>query len=116
MAKLPGKTCRVQGCPGIASIKNKGYCEKHKHKEWGKYQRKFDGQKRIYQKPIWRKIREQVINRAGGLCEEDYKKGIYVIGTIVDHIIPLAHGGHETELSNLQLLCEKCHKAKSAKE
>ncbi len=116
MAKLPGKTCRVPGCAGIASIKNKGYCVKHRGKSWEQFQRSKDGVKRIYQLPIWRKLRVQVINRAHGLCELCAKKDLFVIGTEVDHIINVESGGSETSLSNLQLLCNKCHKAKTAKE
>lgn len=116
MPTLPGKTCRVPGCPIKASVKNKGFCEKHKNKTWEQHQRKFDGTKRIYQLPIWRKIRREVINRASGLCENCAKAGLFVIGNQVDHIINVESGGSETDLSNLQLLCEKCHKLKTAKE
>ena len=33
----------------------------------------------------------------------------------IDHIIPLARGGHPTELSNLQLACMKCNRTKGTK-
>lgn len=34
----------------------------------------------------------------------------------LDHIIPTSVGGHGTDLSNLQVLCVKCHKIKTSKE
>jgi 5-methylcytosine-specific restriction endonuclease McrA len=34
----------------------------------------------------------------------------------VDHVIPLAQGGPEFALSNLQGLCAVCHSLKSARE
>lgn len=116
MPSLPGKTCRVQGCAKVATIKNKGFCEDHKHKSWEQHQKRLDGQKRIYQLPIWRKLRAFVINRAGGLCENCFKNGMIVVGTDVDHIRPISQGGAEDDESNLQLLCKACHAAKTARE
>lgn len=34
----------------------------------------------------------------------------------VDHIVPIALGGAEYDLNNMQTLCEECHKKKTAKE
>jgi 5-methylcytosine-specific restriction protein A len=31
----------------------------------------------------------------------------------VDHIVPLAFGGHPTDRSNLQGICRTCHEAKT---
>lgn len=33
----------------------------------------------------------------------------------IDHIVPIARGGHPTELSNLQLSCMKCNRNKGTK-
>jgi len=41
--------------------------------------------------------------------------GIVSSHTEIDHIIPLWEGGNE-DISNLQVLCYECHKAKSAEE
>ena len=57
----------------------------------------------------WRKIREAVIQRDGGMCVicgEDE-------GLTVDHIHERQHGGGD-DPHNLQTLCRRCHKAKSA--
>ena len=37
-------------------------------------------------------------------------------GLEADHIIPIALGGNEYDLKNLQTLCERCHKRKTARE
>lgn len=61
------------------------------------------------------KDRERIKRRDLGLCKACYAKGILTEGTQVDHIVPLAAGGSDDD-SNKQLLCVKCHKAKSAAE
>lgn len=38
-----------------------------------------------------------------------------VMATVADHIIPLAEDGLDAE-SNLQALCEDCHRHKTAEE
>jgi len=35
---------------------------------------------------------------------------------VVDHIIPIAIGGEEYDLNNVQTLCEKCNKLKTKKD
>ncbi len=35
---------------------------------------------------------------------------------IADHIIPIALGGPEFDLNNIQLLCDECNKIKTAKD
>jgi 5-methylcytosine-specific restriction protein A len=60
------------------------------------------------------KIKDQEFARAGGKCRVC---GI-MIGTKAkhyDHVLPFALGG-KSELANCALLCEPCHKDKTAKE
>lgn len=116
MPSLPGKSCRVPGCVGVATLKNNGYCDKHKNKGWENFQNRQGNKKRIYQLPIWRKLRVVVINRASGLCENCASKGLFVIGTEVDHKRPVSQGGAEDDINNLQLLCKQCHATKTANE
>lgn len=114
MPSLPGRQCRVNGCSGIATSANNGYCDKHKNHGWAMYQR--DNPNRFYQSTRWKKIRIVVIRRAFGLCQDCEKRGILVSGNNVDHILPVSQGGAIWDLDNLQLLCETCHNAKTAKE
>lgn len=58
-----------------------------------------------------RRIRQHLL-REVILCEECTRKGQVCVGTIADHVIPLAKGG-TGDRSNYQLLCKECHQAKS---
>ena len=59
------------------------------------------------------KIRERIMVRDGAACRKCGK----MVGMLeVDHIVPLAVGGSNSEL-NLQLLCAiPCHRDKTLKE
>jgi 5-methylcytosine-specific restriction protein A len=59
----------------------------------------------------WQKLRSQVL-RAEPLCRQCNREGRVVAATDVDHIVPKAKGGSD-DRSNLQPLCEACHKAKT---
>ncbi len=45
-------------------------------------------------------------------CAECLKQGRHRLGTQSDHIVALMNGGEDTE-SNLQRLCDDCHKHKT---
>ncbi len=49
------------------------------------------------------------------LCEECLKRGITKCTEEIDHIVPLAFGGTDTD-DNIQGLCLDCHQIKSASE
>lgn len=57
----------------------------------------------------WRKRREQMKARYG----DPYEAGR---GLEVDHITPIADGGHPFDPGNLQTLCSQCHSEKTAAE
>lgn len=59
--------------------------------------------------------RERIRRRDKGLCQEHLKRGMLILGTQVDHVIPLSAGGPDTD-ENKQLLCDECHKEKSRAE
>jgi len=59
----------------------------------------------------WQDIRRKVIKRDNDKC---VKCGAYMSEFfVVDHILPVAIGGSQTDLNNLQLLCSKCNKIKT---
>jgi 5-methylcytosine-specific restriction endonuclease McrA len=57
----------------------------------------------------WRDRRDELKERYGDPMEQGR-------ALEVDHIMPIADGGHPFDPGNLQTLCEKCHKAKTADE
>lgn len=60
------------------------------------------------------KVRDKAADRAGGKCQL-CKLPFAGKKMHFDHILPLALNGDST-LSNCQVLCEPCHKEKTAKE
>ena len=52
---------------------------------------------------------------ANPLCEQCQRKGLVVLATEVDHIVPLFKGGSDL-MDNKQSLCIDCHKIKTAKD
>ena len=62
----------------------------------------------------WQRVRRVIYERDGGICmkcgkqvsKEDYH---------VDHIIPIAAGGAEWDLNNLELSCPECNLKKGKK-
>lgn len=79
---------------------------------------------RVYHGVHWQK--RHVIVRDGCMCNgcgDEFMSPLVEGGPLypmphmleLDHIVPLADGGSEDE-SNLQVLCRKCHKEKTARE
>ena len=63
----------------------------------------------------WRRKRAAVLKRDGYLCQCCKRAGRVSLATEVDHVIPQAEGGSDDE-TNLQAICEPCHKTKTAAE
>jgi predicted molibdopterin-dependent oxidoreductase YjgC len=61
--------------------------------------------------PIQAELRQQVIQRANGLCEYCQTARIIVVWMVVDHIVPVSRGG-ATHLNNLALSCVPCNSHK----
>jgi 5-methylcytosine-specific restriction endonuclease McrA len=59
----------------------------------------------------WRTAKRSARERDGYKCQACGNPG-----RIVDHILPMVSGGESTDLNNLQTLCAKCHRAKTANE
>lgn len=63
----------------------------------------------------WRRTRDRILARDGGLCVPCRTADRITVATEVDHITPLAQGGAESD-ENLQSICLPCHQAKTARE
>lgn len=59
-------------------------------------------------------VREKIFERNNYQCQSCQKIDLTTKNLQVDHIIPLAQGG-ANDMSNLQTLCAKCNREKSAK-
>ena len=69
---------------------------------------------KILTRPNYAKL--HIAKERGNCCARcSLKKGRSVVWLHLDHIVPLADGGAFT-IDNMQLLCEDCHGAKTAKE
>ena len=111
-ARIP-KACRKQGCKNTTTHSS-GYCELHLGCGWQRHQQGKTASQRGYGSQ-WRALRTVALERDKYLCQECLKQGRYITATTVDHIIAKAHGGSDN-LSNLQSLCNSCHKFKTARE
>jgi 5-methylcytosine-specific restriction enzyme A len=72
--------------------------------------------------PVTRRIRGKALQQARAtqlyakpLCEHCSAKGLVVLATEVDHIVPLFKGGSDL-VDNKQSLCSACHKIKTAQD
>ncbi|GIK67125.1 MAG: HNH endonuclease [Chloroflexota bacterium] len=60
---------------------------------------------------ISKKMRQQVLDRANGLCEYCQTSEELVLTIEIDHIIPIEAGG-KNELGNLCVACDSCNSRK----
>lgn len=62
--------------------------------------------------PIPGRVKDRVADRAAGCCQKCTRAVVGKLRAEFDHAIPLILGGKHEE-ANLQLLCHKCHRAKT---
>lgn len=98
---------RVCSHPGCTAIAEGSRCPKHPAKAWESTT--TSRQARGYGK-TWDLIRAAVLLRDSWTCQLCKR-----VANQVDHIVNKARGGSD-DPSNLQAICEICHKAKTAKE
>ena len=72
---------------------------------------------------LWNDIRKKVLRRDKYTCRKCGRKrkrinswGDYDIKLVADHITPIALGGSEWDLDNIQTLCEDCNKVKTRED
>lgn len=71
----------------------------------------------------WEKTRKRILDRDTSLCQPCLKRGIVAVGTQVDHVTSKAEArslGWTTKQieddSNLQSICDPCHREKTSRE
>lgn len=63
----------------------------------------------------WQQIRKRILARDCGMCVLCFARGLFVLAAEVDHREPVWRGGTDAD-NNLQSLCRRCHRVKSARE
>ncbi|HGO6084167.1 TPA: HNH endonuclease [Enterobacter cloacae] len=111
-ARTP-KACRKRGCRQTTTDRS-GYCDDHRGEGWRQYKPGVSRHQRGYG-ASWDKTRLRILKRDKGLCQECLRRDAITEATSVDHRLPLAHGGSDSD-DNLESLCTPCHRAKTARE
>lgn len=62
----------------------------------------------FYMQTDWGRVREVIYARDGGICMKCGKK-VSKDDFHVDHLIPVAMGGAEWDLNNLEISCKECN-------
>ncbi len=66
----------------------------------------------VYATPEWSAVREEVMSRAGNLCERCAANGRTVAATDVHHKQSIRESPEKVfEASNLEAICRECHRA-----
>ena len=95
----------------------KGYCEQHaKLRSWGSYQKQRGTPTQRGYGSEWRKLRAKIMERDGYLCQVCRANGRLTEAREVDHIVNKASNDGNDDPSNLQAICVKCHREKTARE
>ncbi|WP_108163194.1 HNH endonuclease signature motif containing protein [Saccharospirillum sp. MSK14-1] len=115
MPRRPQQPCRARGCTTRHRNKH-GYCDDHiaLATGWRRSHQHTNANKEGYGKE-WRRLRIEILIRDDYLCQECMRNGIITAATDVDHITSKANGGTDHP-TNLQSLCNPCHKAKTIAE
>jgi 5-methylcytosine-specific restriction protein A len=106
---MPTRAMRICSQPGCCVLTHEARCSQHRRAGWATSRGKSREQRGYgYQH---RKLREQVAAEEPACICCGSADPIWHL----DHITPLAHGG-TTERTNVQRLCLRCSKAKTATE
>ncbi|CAG4906198.1 HNH endonuclease [Paraburkholderia saeva] len=114
MPKKAPTQCRHYGCGRL--VQTPGYCEEHAADAIGWQSDRVRGSR--HQRGYgsrWEKQRARILARDNGLCQPCLRDGRITAARHVDHVIAKAEGGTDVDV-NLQSICVRCHKAKTAEE
>lgn len=113
---MPSTPCRSYRCPNLVKSRAmKGYCDEHAEHRSSWSRRSTGSTTERGYGHAWQKLRKEALHRDGYLCVACSESGRHVPATDVDHILNKACGGTD-KLSNLQSLCDYCHRTKTATE
>lgn len=108
--------CAHGGCTAVA-IEGTSRCEAHTvtYAPKKRYEHHYHQGKHIYSSARWVRLRGDFL-RHNPLCAKHQSLGLFIPATIVDHIVEIEDGGEVWDVSNLQGLCDECHKVKTGLE
>ena len=113
------KQCTYGGCKATVDVNaEQPRCEKHQYAHQEKkvyHSHQMHRERYFYGTSEWKKLRNQYMQH-NPFCELCDKRGVVEAGHTVDHIKEIQDGGEKLEWSNLQTLCEPCHKIKTGQE
>jgi len=100
--------CLVPPCedlrqPYKTSDRTRNYCKNHSGSDMSPF-------------TSWVGLRSKILKRDNYCCVKCKNKESYEHPLIADHIIAIALGGDEWDMDNIQTLCSKCNKIKTAND
>lgn len=104
--------CSTAGCGAISDQRK---CEKHRVRLADREtdRSNYEIRKR-YRTRRWKRLRQTVILRDGGMCQECKREGRTVVGNEVDHITRAMEDlSRFWDQTNLETLCKRCHSRKT---
>ena len=113
----PKRPCARPGCPRTTRARYCPQCQERLQTgtagSWAR-EREQTTTERGYGH-AWRKIRKRIAERDHHLCQPCQRAGRTTVFDEVDHIVPKARGGTDDD-ANLECICRRCHREKTARE
>lgn len=112
----PPRPCTFLGCAAL--VQGGSRCPAHPYAP-----RVYDQQARDYDRErgsarergyghVWKRVRDAHLRRQP-LCQYCLLEGVVKAAEMVDHIVEIKDGGARFKTSNLQSLCNSCHRRKT---
>ena len=111
------KLCTHPQCKAVIPYDGDARCEKHTAPKAIKQRldhHYIDG-RYIYHTKQWRRIRAVKI-KLNPYCQHCARHKRATPAAMVDHIVPIEHGGDPFNIDNTQSLCNRCHAIKTAED
>ncbi len=116
MANKPLRPCNKHGCPNLTS---NSYCDEHLYikvqkdmqraKRYDQYKRD-QRSKSFYDSTLWKKVRDSVMRRDLGLCQQCKREDKITLPDVVHHIVEVkVDWSKRLDKNNLETLCHACH-------
>ncbi|QKE75929.1 HNH endonuclease [Arthrobacter citreus] len=123
MPLKPLRPCNKHGCPNLT---RNSYCDEHQYikeqqdmlraKRYDQYKRD-QRSKSFYDSTLWKKVRDSVMRRDLGLCQQCKREDKVILADVVHHIVEVkVDWSKRLDKNNLEALCHSCHNKVDHKE